>query len=245
MNQKEENLLARLHNVGGFLKRNAGVVAGVAALAAAVGAYAAYLSKVPSAPESDVDADTATNRKAGAKQAKDAARTALAAPAQAMFNALRLHYQFQYTTTGDVEHQKAAAEMTVKRPAELRRGMPTGQLQRLLDRAVALLDALPAGALAAYNHDDAKIAKFKTLASQFGSVAGAPRAARDEAKGLGEQVSDTLRAARDYVKNELAPAVGLLADDNSEFVKGFKQANKQDDRRGGQSSRPAQPDQPA
>ncbi len=241
MNQKEENLLARLHNVGGFLKRNAGVVAGVAALAAAGAAYAAYLSKVPGAPEADVDSDGASNRKAGAKKAKDTARTALAAPATALFNALRLYYQFQYTTTGEVAHQEAAAEMTVKRPADLRRGMPTGQLQRLLDRALVLLDAVPAGALAAYNHDDAKVARFRTLAQQYASVAGAPRAARDEAKTLGDQVGDTLRAARDYIKTDLLPAVGLLADDNPAFVKGFKQANQQDDRRGGQAPRPPQP----
>lgn len=66
----------------------------------------------------------------------------------------------------------------------------------------------------------------KLLTGQFGAVAGAPR------------------AARYYVKQELLPAVGLLADDNPEFVKSFKQANRQDDRRGGQSPRPAQPPTP-
>ena len=136
--------------------------------------------------------------------------------------------------------------MTVKRPSDLRDGgLPTGPLQRLLGRALTLLDALPVGALDDYNHDAAKITKFKALATQFGAVAGAPRAARDEAKNLGETVADALRTARDYIKNDLAPAVGLLADDNPEFVKGFKQANRQDDRRGGRSTRKPQPNQPA
>ena len=52
---------------------------------------------MPAAPEADVDADTSDNRRAGAKQAKDQSRIALAAPATAMLNALRLYYQAQYT----------------------------------------------------------------------------------------------------------------------------------------------------
>ena len=50
-------------------------------------------------------------------------------------------------------------------------------------------------------------------------------------------------AAHDYIKSGLTPAVDLLADDNPEFVCGFKQANKQDDRRGGHS--PKTPTPPA
>lgn len=246
MDQREENLLARLHNVGAYLSKHKAVVAGVAALGAAAAAYAAHLSKLPAAPVADIDADSTANRRAGATQAKDASRTALAAPATAMLNALRLYHQARYTATGDVQHQQTAAEMTVRRPSDLKDGgMATGPLQRLLGRALTLLDTLPAGALADYNHDAAKIDRFRALAAQFGAVAGAPRAARDEARTLGESLGQALRAARDYVKNDLLPAVGLLADDNPEFVRGFRQANRQDDRRGGQSARPAQPNPPA
>ena len=245
MEQREENLLARLHTVGRYLQKHAGVVAGVTALAAAAAAYAAYLSKLPAAPEADIDADTTENRTAGATQAKELSRTALVAPATAMLHALRLYYRAQYTTSGDVEDQKSAAEMTLTRPADLKDGgMPTPKLQRLLGRALTLLNTLPAGALAGYNHDAAKITKFRGLAGQFGAVAGAPRDARDEAKNLGEMVNGILKAARDYIKSDLLPAVGLLADDNPEFVKGFKQANKQDDRRGGQSPRQPKTDTP-
>lgn len=246
MDQREENLLARLHNIGRYLQKHAGVVAGVTALGLAAAAYAAYLKQLPAAPEADVDADTTGTRAAGATQAKEQSRTALVAPATAMLNALRLYYRAQYATTSDVEDEKSATEMTLNRPADLKDGgMPTGQLQRLLGRALTLLDTLPADALAGYNHDAVKIAKFRTLAGQFGAVAGAPREARDDAKTLGETVADTLKAARDYMKSDLLPAVGLLADDNPTFVKGFKQANRQDDRRGGQSPRKPKPDQPA
>ena len=242
MDQREENLLARLHNVGRYLTKHAAVVGGVVALAGAAAAYAAYLKQLPTAPEAPGDATTTDTPASGATAAKAQSRTALAPPATAMLNALRLYFRAQYTTTGDVADQQAAAEMTLRRPADLRDGgIPTGQLQRLLSRALTHLEALPAGALSNYNHDDAKITKFRDLATQFGATAGAPREARDEAKNLGETVATTLKAVRDYIKTELLPAVGLLADDNPEFVKGFKQANKQDDRRGGQAPRKPKP----
>ena len=242
MDQREENLLARLHNVGRYLTKHAGVVSGVVALAGAAAAYAAYLNKLPTAPEAAVDATASGTPTGGATAAKAQSRTALVAPATAMLNALRLYFRAQYTASGAVADQQAAAEMTLNRPADLKDGgMPTGQLQRLLGRALTHLAALPAGALSAYNHDDAKITRFRALAEQFGAVTGAPREARDEAKTLGETVATTLKAARDYIKTDLLPAVSLLADDDAEFVKGFRQANKQDDRRGGQAPRKPKP----
>lgn len=246
MDQREENLLARLHTVGRYLTKHAGVVASVTALAAAAAVFFGFLQKLPLAPEASVDADTTDTPTSGASEAKELSRTALVAPATAMFNALRLYFRAQFAATADVEHQKAAAEMTLNRPADLKDGgMPTGQLQRLLGRALAHLDALPVDALVGYNHDAAKIKKFRTLAARYGAVADAPRDARDEAKTTGESVEATLKAARDYIKSDLLPAVNLLAEDNPDFVKGFKQANKQDDRRGGQKPRKPKPDQPA
>lgn len=244
MNQDQENTLARVFNVARFFTRNAARFAGVGALVAAVAAYMLRVGKLPNPPEADVDADTAGTAREGAKKAKDTARTALVAPTIAMFNALRLYFQAQYATTHDVEDQKRAAEMTLKQPADLKRSMPTGQLQRLLGRALDLLATLPANALKAdYNHDDAKVARFTLLATQYGAVRNAPREARDDAKTEGETFGQDLKAARDFIKSDLLPAVMLLADDDPEFVRAFKQANKQDDRRGGQS--PQTPTPPA
>lgn len=238
MDQREENILARLHNVGNYLKRHPETVAGVGALLAAATAYAAILNKLPAPPEAAVNAGTTGTPQQGATQAKQLSRTALVAPATAMLHALALYFRGQYAATGEMEHQQVAAEMTLKRPADLKdNGMPTGQLQRLLSRALGLLADLPKDALVPFNHDAAKIEKFTKLAGRYGAVAEAPRTARDDVKTMGETFADLLKAGRNYIKTDLLPAVGLLADDNETFVKGFKQANRQDDRRGGQKPR--------
>ena len=242
MNQDQENTLARVFNVARFFTRNAERFAGVGALVVAVAAYVLRVAKLPNPPEAETDATTSGTAREGAKQAKDTARTALAAPTTAMLNALRLHFQAQYATTQDVKDQQRAAEMTLKRPADLKRAMPTGQLQRLLGRALDLLATLAPDALkASYNHDAAKVARFTLLATQYGAVRNAPREARDDAKTEGETFDQDLDDARDFIKSDLLPAVMLLADDDADFVKAFKQANKQDDRRGGQSPKTPKP----
>ena len=245
MDQNQENTLGRVHNVANFFKKHAGVVAGVGALALAVAAYVLKLNKLPDPPEAAGDDDTSGTARTGAKKAKDDSRTDLVKPTVAMLSALRLYYTAQYAQSQDVEDLKRAAEMTLKRPGDIKRAMATPKLQRLLGRALDLLDPLPTDTLkASYNHDDDKVKRFKKLAEQFGAVRDAPRQARDEAKVEGETFDQDLKTARDYIKSDLTPAVDLLAGENDEFVRGFRQANKQDDRRGGQSPRPPQPPTP-
>ena len=182
MDQKQENTLARIHNVASYLKKRPAIVAGVGALALAAAAFGLKLNKLPAPPEADTDADTSGTAREGAKKAKDTARTDLVRPSIALLSALRLYYTAQYATTQDVEDQQRAAEMTLKRPGDLKKAMATPKLQRLLGRALDLLDTLPKDALAAgYNHDDAKVLRFRKLATQFGAVRNAPREARDQA----------------------------------------------------------------
>ncbi|KAA9325526.1 hypothetical protein F0P96_19535 [Hymenobacter busanensis] len=221
MNQDTRNTLTRFEKVKAFFDDHAGLVASVGALAAAVATYKGLLAVLPKS------ADAPGGTTEGATEDKGASRAALAKQLVPLMHALKLYYK----KAGDLERARA---MDLTRPSSLGT-MAVSKFTGLVAKALAYAEELTPGALADYNQPDAKIKAFGTAAEAFGVKKNRPTELRDQQKTAGETLDEQVDEVREYVGDDLASAVGLLADTNPEFVRGFKQANKTDDRPGKQN----------
>jgi len=231
MDQKSRNTITRFEKVKSFLEANPAIVASVGALAAATASYFGLMALLPKGTAEGAEGDATALRNgvtadglSGAREDKEGRRAALTQRLIPLMSALKLHYK----KAGNLER---AREMDLTRPSALGT-LAASKYTALVALVRQYADELSADALKDYGQDDNEIKKFGLAADAFGIAKNAPTTYRDQRKVAGDQLEDHIDDVRDYLNDDLKSAVNLVATTHPDFVQGFKQANKTDDRKG-------------
>jgi|GEM_PF-3029449 len=233
MDQDDRNTIARFDKLKQFFADQSAIVVTVEVLALTVASFLGLLALLPKGTTEGAEGEAQPGASTGGvtsggleaiTEDKTKLRTALSKLLVPLMAALKLYFKAQ----GNAER---AGEMDLRRPGDL----PTLGLSKYTT-LVALVrqyaDELAPDTLKGYNQPKEKVEAFGKAADAFGIKKNAPTNYIDQRKNAGERLDDQLDDVREFINDDLKTAVNLLAESHPEFVKGFRQANKTDDRKG-------------
>ena len=232
MDQPLKNTIARFLKLSRFFANEATAVASIPVLAQRVAEFETLRGALPVLPADTTAQAPTTGARRKATETKQGDRSAVIRRLVPAMSALSQYFE-EPAQAGTERAVEKAGEMDLRRPGDLR-NMATASFVSLYTKALKYWDDLPEKALAAYGQDDEpERDDLRTAAAAFDKTQLLPTEVRDAQHTAGEAVELRVRELNAFVKRPLTKAVRLLHDKNPDFGKGFRQANRTDDRRGG------------